>query len=100
MDLVQMSMLGEEPKEEKKVTKATTPKKKKKKKKVKVYGNELFIASEEATNEQIREMVVGEYGYSELTKQIADFQTVEIEGNNDEEYLLISPSIPSHKKKG
>jgi len=69
-------------------------------KRVKVYGNELFIASEEATNEQIREMVVGEYGYSELTKQIADFQTIEIEGNDDEEYLLISPSIPSHKKKG
>lgn len=97
MSLEQMSMLGDETKEEKKVE----PKKNVKKEKlVKVYGNELFTASADASNEDIRKIIVSEYGYSELTKQVASFQNVAIENDDAKEYLLVAPSIPSHKKKG
>lgn len=97
MSLEQMSMLGDEPKE---VVENASTKDTKKEKLVKVYGNELFTASKDASNEDIRKMIVGEYGYAELTKQVAKFVNIPIEGDNEKEYLLVSPSIPSHKKKG
>lgn len=63
---------------------------------IKVYGNVIFEEENPKTsNDAIRKRLVDDYGYSELTSDIAAFKLVKI--NEQVAILLVQPEF---KKKG